>query len=217
MTSIYRSFKDLAKKEVEGKDYRIRMAFKRCGVLVIAPHGGKIEPGTSEIAEAIAASDYSLYCFEGLKSRANDLLHMESHLFDEPHALQIILKSNVIIAIHGQNNRKDAFIMIGGLNSDLRSYIRAALEAAGFETRPPTKRTRGSDPNNICNRGKLRAGVQLEISRRLRESVINDSDQLRLFVSSIIKAIQLYRRGYLGIGINRSKIYAKNKNRNNNC
>lgn len=192
MTLIYRSFKDLAKKEVEGKDYRIRIAFKRCGVLVIALHGGKIEPGTSEIAEAIAASDYSLYCFEGLKSRANKRLHIESHRFNEPRALQVVSRSDVIIAIHGQNDRKNAFIMIGGLNSDLRSYIRAALEAAGFETRPPTTRTRGFDPNNICNRGKLRAGVQLESSRRLRESLKNDSDQLNLLASSIRKVIRTY-------------------------
>jgi phage replication-related protein YjqB (UPF0714/DUF867 family) len=192
MTSINRSFKDLAKKHVEGRDYQIRIASKRSRVLVMAPHGGKIEPGTSEIAEAIADSDYSLYCFEGLKSHAKKLFHVESHRFDEPSASQAVAKSEVIIAIHGQNNRKNAFIMIGGLNSDLRLCVEAALKAADFETRAATKTTRGSDPHNICNRGKLKAAVQLEISRRLRESLKNDDDQLHLFASSIRKAIQMY-------------------------
>lgn len=192
MTSINRGFSVIAKRYVEGRDYQIRIAYKSGGVLVIAPHGGKIEPGTSEIAEAIAKSDFSLYCFEGLKSRLNKLLHIKSHLFDEPNALQAVSRSKVILAIHGQNNRKNPFIMIGGLNSDLCLSVGAALEAAGFETRPPTKRTEGRDPINICNQGKLRAGVQLEISRRLREELKNDSDQLHLFASSIRKAIKMY-------------------------
>ena len=179
MTSINRSFKDLAKKHVEGRDYQIIIASKRSRVLVIAPHGGKIEPGTSEIAAAIADSDYSLYRFEGLKSHAKKLFHIESHRFDEPSVLQAVAKSEVIIAIHGQNNRKDVFIMIGGLNSDLRFCVEAALKAAGFDMRPPTKGTGGSDPHNICNRGKLRAGVQLEINVNALKYVTQLSDFLR--------------------------------------
>jgi phage replication-related protein YjqB (UPF0714/DUF867 family) len=53
-------------------------------VAVIAPHGGGIEPGTSELATAIAGDDFSLYLFEGLKSAGNGELHITSTNFDEP-------------------------------------------------------------------------------------------------------------------------------------
>ena len=35
------------------------------------PHGGGIEPGTSEVADAIAGEEFSFYAFEGLKSSDN--------------------------------------------------------------------------------------------------------------------------------------------------
>ncbi len=60
MTSSYKSFKELAHQEAEGRDYRVRINLKDGPVLVMAPHGGKIEPGTAEIAEAIAGHDYFL-------------------------------------------------------------------------------------------------------------------------------------------------------------
>ncbi len=82
MTSFYRNFEELKEKEVEGRDYRIRKNLKDSTVLIMAPHGGKIEPGTAEIAEAIAGHDYSFYSFEGLKADRNSNLHIESHLFD---------------------------------------------------------------------------------------------------------------------------------------
>ena len=90
MTSPYKSFKELREREVEGRDYRIRINLKEGCVLVMAPHGGKIEPGTAEIAEAIAGHNYSFYSFEGLKADGNSVLRIESHLFDEPRALQAV-------------------------------------------------------------------------------------------------------------------------------
>jgi phage replication-related protein YjqB (UPF0714/DUF867 family) len=198
MILIERKFEDIAKNYVEGKDYRIRTATRHSDILIIAPHGGKIEPGTSEIAEAIASPNFSLFCFEGLKSRGNRLLHIESHCFNEPNALEIVLKSEVIIAVHGQNSRNSPFVMIGGLNSDLGLLIRDAVEASGFRTKPPTKGTKGCDPANICNRGKSGAGVQLEVSRNLREALKNNGSQLELFATSIRKAIQVYIAGIQG-------------------
>src|SRR5512137_587512 len=89
MTSSYQSFKELADREVEGQDYRIRIELRDARVLIMAPHGGKIEPTTAQIAEAIAGIDYSFYSFEGLKTDSR-MLHIESHLFDEPRALQAV-------------------------------------------------------------------------------------------------------------------------------
>jgi len=192
MAFSYRNYKELASREVEDKDYQIRMSLKDEHILVMAPHGGKIEPGTTEIAEAIAGMDYSFYSFEGLKADRNSVLHIESHLFDEPRALEAVEKADVVITVHGQIDQKDEFVMIGGINIDLGSEIRRQLEAGGFRTRPPTRRLSGVDPMNICNRGKLKSGVQLEISRKIRDLLRNDKEQLQTFVDAVRKAIQLY-------------------------
>jgi phage replication-related protein YjqB (UPF0714/DUF867 family) len=158
----------------------------------MAPHGGKIEPTTSMIAEAIAGENYSYYSFDGLKSEGNSVLHIESHLFDEPRALQAVKKADIVITVHGQLNHKEEFVMVGGLNVDLRSGIRRQLEASGFRTRPPTEGLQGIDPENICNRGRLKGGVQLEISRKVRDSLRSDANRLQLFADAVRKVIRYH-------------------------
>jgi len=192
MTSLYESFKELKKREIEGQDYRIRIDLKDEHVLVMAPHGGKIEPGTAEIAEAIAGHDYAFYSFEGLKADGNSVLHIESHLFDEPRALQAVEKADIVITVHGQLDQKNAFVMIGGLNDGLCLEIKRQLEASGFQTRPPTEGLGGTDPRNICNRGRSKCGAQLEISRKVRDLLRTEGGQLQAFASVVRKAIQLY-------------------------
>jgi len=192
MTSPYSTFKELAKSESEGKDYQVRIDLRDSPVLVMAPHGGKIEPMTAEIAEAIAGHDYSFYSFEGLKENGNNILHIESHFFDEPRGLQAVRRADIVITVHGQLNRKDAFVMIGGLHNGLGSEIRRQLEAAGFQIRPVGKGLEGIDPMNICNRGRLKAGVQLEVSRKVRDLLRGDKSQLQAFSGAVRKAIQIY-------------------------
>jgi phage replication-related protein YjqB (UPF0714/DUF867 family) len=187
----YRSFKELGEHEVEGLDYQIRMNLREGPVLVIAPHGGKIEPMTAEIAEAIAGEDYSFYAFEGLKAEGNGVLHIESHLFDEPKALEAVGKAEVVITVHGQIDHKEEFVMVGGLNKKLGKEIVKQLEASGFQIRPPTEGLMGTDPQNICNRGKLNQGVQLEVSRKVRDLLRNNRDRLHVFAEAIRKAIRM--------------------------
>ncbi len=194
MTS-YTSFKELARHEVEGQDYQIRIESRDPHVLIMAPHGGKIEPTTAEVAEAIAGTDYSFYSFEGSKSHGNSVLHIESHLFDEPRALQAAQKANIVITVHGQIDQSDGFVMVGGLQGGLRLTIERELEVAGFKTRPPTEGLMGTDPMNICNRGKSKQGVQLEVSRKVRDVLRADKDQLRVFANAVRKAISSYLNG----------------------
>jgi len=198
MADSYRSFEDLVDCEVEGRDYQIRVNLKDSPVLIMAPHGGKIEPGTAEIAEAIAGNDYSFYSFEGLKKDRNGVLHIESHLFDEPCALQAVKKADIVVTVHGQIDQKDEFVMIGGLHDSLRSEIKFQLETAGFQTRHPTGGLRGNDPSNISNRGKLKQGVQLEISRKMRDSLRANEKQLQIFSNTVRRAIQTYLDGRYG-------------------
>ncbi len=190
MASPYKNFEELTQQEVEGRDYQIKFRLRDERVLVMAPHGGKIEPTTSMIAEAIAGENYSYYSFEGLKTDGNGILHIESHLFHEPRALQAIKKADVVITVHGQLNHQEGFIMVGGLHVDLRSEIRRRLEADGFQTRTPPEGLQGIDPENICNRGRLKGGVQLEVSRKERDSLRTDQGRLTRFAAAIREAIQ---------------------------
>jgi phage replication-related protein YjqB (UPF0714/DUF867 family) len=187
----YRNFRELADHETEGQDYRIRIELRDPRILIMAPHGGKIEPTTAEIAEAIAGIDYSFYSFDGLKTDSR-MLHIESHLFDEPRALQAARKADVVITVHGQLNQKEEFVMVGGLNEDLRSKIATQLEAASFQTRPPAEGLMGNDPMNICNRGKSKQGVQLEVSRKVRDVLRRDHQELQKFANAVRRAIWLY-------------------------
>jgi len=193
--TAYKNFKELADREMGGQDYRIRFESRDPGILIMAPHGGKIEPMTGEIAEAIAGMDYSFYSFDGLKTEGNNLLHIESHLFDEPRALEIVEKADIVVTVHGQIDQKDGFVMVGGLDESLGSEIKRQLEAAGFKTRPPTGGLTGTDPMNICNRGKSKRGVQLEISRKVRDLLRNDKGQLKVFSDAVRKAIQQDLKG----------------------
>jgi phage replication-related protein YjqB (UPF0714/DUF867 family) len=192
MASFYQRFKDLEEHEVEGQDYQITMNLRGGPILIMAPHGGRIEPMTAEIAEAISGATYSFYAFEGLKTDGNGFLHIESHLFDEPRAMQAVEKAHIVVTVHGQIDHKEEFVMVGGLNDKLRKEIMQQLEASGFQTRLPTERLMGTDPQNICNRGKLKQGVQLEVSRKIRDIFRTDIDQLQIFAKAVRKAIQLY-------------------------
>jgi phage replication-related protein YjqB (UPF0714/DUF867 family) len=192
VTSPHKNFEELRNRELEGKDYQIRFHLRDERVLIMAPHGGKIEPTTSMVAEAIAGENYSYYSFDGLKSERNSVLHIESHLFDEPRAVEAVKKADVVITVHGQLNHQEGFIMVGGMHVDLRSEIRRRLETAGFQTRTPPERLQGIDPENICNRGRLKGGVQLEVSRKERDLLKTDKERLVRFASAVREAIQWY-------------------------
>src|SRR5918999_2850260 len=90
MPDLYEDFATLAKGENEGIDYRICVTVRDSAVAIVAPHGGRIERGTSEIAAAIAKNNHSLYCFEGIKKRPHRDLHITSTNFDEPKCISLI-------------------------------------------------------------------------------------------------------------------------------
>jgi phage replication-related protein YjqB (UPF0714/DUF867 family) len=182
MPDLYDSFAALAASEMEGIHYRIRSARRTSPIVVVAPHGGLIERGTSETAEAIAGEAFSLYLFEGLARRQRGAsLHITSTRFDEPRALEMIEASEVAIGVHGRKNRDDdASVWVGGLDEQLRDAISKALGQMGFKAKSvgAGHRLSGRDSANICNRGRRGAGVQLELPLALRLQILAD-DMLR--------------------------------------
>jgi phage replication-related protein YjqB (UPF0714/DUF867 family) len=178
MADRYRNFADLAAHEKEGLDFRIRLDERHGRAAVIAPHGGGIEPGTSELAEAIAGDDLSFYSFDGLKKRGNGVLHITSSRFDEPHALALVAASPAVVVLHGELECPNQVAFLGGLDKELGKHIQTGLEVAGFVVRiHGNSNLQGVDKTNICNRGRSGQGVQLELSQPLRDSFFPSFDR----------------------------------------
>ena len=138
----------------------------------MAPHGGGIEPGTSEIADAIAEGAWSFYAFRGLKSKGNVDLHITSIRFDEPMCLELLSQAQIVITLHGEHSEDDGEgVFLGGLDCALAARLGRALTRKGFDVREPDADIDGSDSRNLCNRGTSGAGVQIELSRAVRETM----------------------------------------------
>jgi phage replication-related protein YjqB (UPF0714/DUF867 family) len=168
MADTYKNFAELLVAE-GAKAYRVVSLPRGSEVAVIAPHGGGIEPGTSELARAIAGTELTLYLFEGRKKQGNKALHITSHAFDEPQGVAAVAVAAVVLAVHGEGNKDEAVAYVGGRDEALGTTIEQHLEAAGFTVQKHTNPDlQGVSRNNICNRGQSGAGVQLEVSEALR-------------------------------------------------
>ena len=175
MPDKYPNFDALNRNETAGIDFRILARRAKAVFDIVAPHGGGIEPGTSEIADAIAGDEFSFYAFEGLKSSGNSDLHITSTHFDEPVCLKVIRESEIVLTIHGEHSDEDGEgVFVGGRNHELGASLGAALTARGFDVcKHPNPELQGIERNNLCNRGKTRNGVQLELSRSVRKEMFS--------------------------------------------
>ena len=170
MADKYANFRTLARHERVGIDYGIVARPAGRAVAVMTPHGGGIEPGTSELADAIAAGSETFYAFEGLKPSGNADLHITSTRFDEPLALWLVAQCQRVITLHGEHGGDGSpTVYAGGRDAPLRRRVTLALQAQGFTVeRHPDPDLQGLEPTNLCNRGRSGRGVQLEIARPLR-------------------------------------------------
>jgi phage replication-related protein YjqB (UPF0714/DUF867 family) len=204
---VYRNFAELSKKEREGIDFCIS-AVKRDGsnTTIVAPHGGAIEPGTSEIAQAVASNDVSLAIFEGIKPTNNNRLHITSTHFDEPRCVALVQESDTVVAIHGEGSSELA-VFLGGRDNDLGAQLKAVLERHGYAVKTnENPELQGLASTNICNRGRQSAGVQLEISSGLRMTFFQSlttkgrkkpTDELVRFAAAVREGLHKSRNRFL--------------------
>jgi phage replication-related protein YjqB (UPF0714/DUF867 family) len=144
-------------------------------VAVTAVHGGNIERGTSELADLIREyGNYNYFSFDVLASPATDF-HVTSTNYDEPRVLNMMTRCEKVIGCHGKSGT-DLTVYVGGLDAPLRNAVWTKLTAAGFDCEVSPTGIAGLDPENITNRTKNGAGVQLEITTELRKSFFVDGD-----------------------------------------
>ncbi len=177
----------------EGVDYARR--FRRHAWLddqvtqrtaILAPHGGGIEPGTSELGLAISGYHpatlaatgqlHDYWMFEGLRSSGNGELHVTSANCDDYVALSLAAGSLNAIGLHGCKESQAGLpdgtqaVLVGGRSSALKSRLITRFTAAGVRAIDAAgiPELDGDDPANITNRTRLGAGAQLEITTALR-------------------------------------------------
>jgi phage replication-related protein YjqB (UPF0714/DUF867 family) len=164
----------LAARFKEGRDFEVITRQGTGDAVILAIHGGRIEPGTAEIASGVAGADHGLYLFKGICPRDNAALHVSSTRFDDPRALALVAGARRVVSIHGCRGEGD-FLVIGGRDGEGRSHLMTALPEAGFgidSQAPP--HIRGRHRDNICNRGLGGRGVQVEISLGLRKRILGE-------------------------------------------
>ena len=172
---MYKNFRQLSEMEKPGIDYTIDLVDRGSTLAVLAIHGGRIEPGTSDIAKAIAGRDYSCYCFEGTKPEHNRKhLHIASTRFDEPGCMALIRRADTVVTVHGcrETSPGEGRIYAGGRDELLKNRVIGFLKTAGFDVEPDTTGHSGRSPRNICNMGRSGKGLQLEISGGLRSAML---------------------------------------------
>jgi len=184
----YRDYADLADEQIEGTDYKVHLrANAQSSIAVIAPHGGGIERYTSEIARAIAGDDLNLYVFEGIRRSQNyAALHLTSHRFDEPRCLELLSNCDHVVAIHGCGGEAQQ-ALVGGLDGGLKAVVAQSIAALGVQTLLVDHPFPATDPMNICNRGRRRVGVQIEMTMSLR--LRGPRDALSAAIRSVLLAL----------------------------
>lgn len=173
----YESFELLSQNEKQDDDYKISFKKATSDVLLMAIHGGSIEPGTTELVDQIALEDNAAYySFQGIKKRNNSDLHITSSHFNEPKALDLVSDSLYTLSFHGYGNDKEKHTYIGGLDEPLAERVRIELEKAGFSVSSASEDIEGEDKKNIVNKNKRKKGVQLEISTAQRKAFFTNDD-----------------------------------------
>jgi phage replication-related protein YjqB (UPF0714/DUF867 family) len=167
---------------------------------ILAPHGGGIEPGTSELCLAVAGYHpanlpqvppagvtYDYWMFEGVRADDNAPLHVTSVGCDDGVAVSLSAGSFNALSLHGFRPKppdisEDAqVVLVGGGNTILRGYLLEGLQDADFDARDAGQHgeLNGNDPCNIVNRTLLGMGAQLELSTELREAMFGENTRPR--------------------------------------
>lgn len=160
--------------------------------VVVAPHGGGIEPGTSELCLAIAGYHpaslagtppvgpvYDYWMFEGIRSTGNAGLHVTSTNCDDPAARSFCAGARRAVTLHGCTEGQAGVpsgsqaVLVGGRDATFKSVLCEefaavglwAIDAAGNEA------LKGDNVQNIVNRTLLGMGAQLEITTAMRTAM----------------------------------------------
>lgn len=163
----YSNFEEL-KNSVRNDSYKIEVKYVKSPISIVAPHGGNIEVGTTEMTKIISGDTYNFYTFNGIPNDS-DHLHITSHNFDEPVCIKLVNKSKYVVTIHGCSEQYDV-IFIGGRLTEYKNIFAEVLRSHNILVFTDKHRFQGVHKNNVCNLGRLKKGIQIEVSESIRYS-----------------------------------------------
>src|SRR5699024_387972 len=164
------SFEKLESEEVENEDYTINSKDTGSDTLLIAIHGGGLEPGTTELVEYIAKeNNYSYYTFNGIKKSGNRKMHITSTDYDEPLALELVNKSLITLSFHGYDEPNKKHTYVGRLDTALVKKVNGKLNEDNFSASIEQERIDASEKDNIVNQNNKNKFAQIELSTDKRE------------------------------------------------
>ena len=201
MHDDYPNFRQLEESNQVGRDFAVIWNDRNSPVVVMAIHGGGIEPGTDRIAREVAGKNYSFYAFMGLRVRDNRCLHIPSNHFDEPFAVRLVQKALIAVSIHGSRDSRPV-LFIGGRHQQLKQTLLEGFKGSPIQADMyPKSSLSGQDRWNICNRCQTGRGVQLELSAGLRNRIFSPladdsawetTPLFDLFVSVVRQSLALF-------------------------
>lgn len=202
----------LQRGHVLGRDFRVAFGDSKIELcLLIAPHGGGIEPGSSEILRAVVElGGWAWYEFAGFLRKGNkEALHISSTRFDEPTLKSMLPQAGFVVTFHGASESGESIVYVGGKwklgRQTVTESINAAFGEHGIQATDAVEsgggaHLRGLDDSNITNLGRRAEGVQLEFSRGARNLLFppdssreargRRSAQLRPLAGSIHAAVK---------------------------
>ena len=162
-------------------------------VFVMAPHGGSIETGTTELTLAAAGfvsgfngmldtdSTYDYFIFNGVNPKdQNGKLHVTSSNYDDETANTLVEKSLISIAFHGCKDKQPnestgkgySACLIGGIDQPFKLLLEQKLQIAGFNAFISLQEMLNGDlASNIINKNRRKAGAQFELTTSFRRSL----------------------------------------------
>jgi len=160
--------------------------------VILAPHGGGIERGTSELCLAVAGYHpanlpitppagvtYDYWMFEGIRQGGNADLHVTSTGCDDLVAVTLCAGALGALSLHGfkpenldpPRSPDEQVVFVGGCDDLLRGLLEEALDDVLLPVEAAVGELDGDSVCNIVNRTLRGRGAQLELSEPLRDSM----------------------------------------------
>jgi phage replication-related protein YjqB (UPF0714/DUF867 family) len=166
----FADFPTLVMNTAKGQDWDLVVRQPGAPIAIITIHGGGIEPLTSELAAAIAATDYNLYDLRGLRATGNAELRVPVIRFQEMRLQMLLDSCQTALHLDGIGG-DEPLLTLGGRNTILVDHLERALKAAGFRVEPPPSPMLVQSRQRFYNQSEL-GGAQIELSYGLRQSMV---------------------------------------------
>jgi phage replication-related protein YjqB (UPF0714/DUF867 family) len=165
--------------------------------VILAPHGGGIERGTSELCLAVAGYHpanlpitpparvtYDYWMFEGIRDGGNADLHVTSTGCDDLVAVLLCAGALGALSLHGfkpenldpPRSPDEQVVFVGGCDDLLRDLLQEALDDVDLPVKAAEQgEIDGDSVCNIVNRTMRGRGAQLELSEPLRDTMFTSN------------------------------------------